>query len=115
MTKEAIKYAKQEFPFWRRNNGADHVFAMTYDYGACFEYKYSKANAAGVLRELNNAILLSIISDASVSCFRPAIDVPIPTYIAPTNSLLAPLPPLDSANRAKRLVCIFSGSKGVGN
>jgi hypothetical protein len=92
MTKQAIKYAKQEFPFWRRHNGADHVFAMTYDYGACFEYKYSKANAAGVLRELNNAILLSIISDASVSCFRPAIDVPIPTYIAPTNKLLAPLP-----------------------
>ena len=92
MTKQAIKYAKQEFPFWRRHNGADHVFAMTYDYGACFEYKFSKANAKGVLRELNNAILLSIISDASVSCFRPAIDVPIPTYIEPTSKLLAPLP-----------------------
>ena len=102
----------RSFP-WRRNNGADHVFAMTYDYGACFEYKYSKANAAGVLRELNNAILLSIISDASVSCFRPAIDVPIPTYIAPTNSLLAPLPPLDSANRAKRdRFAYFQGQKG---
>jgi hypothetical protein len=32
---------------------------MTYDYGGCFEYKYSKANKAGVLRTINNAILLS--------------------------------------------------------
>ena len=92
MTKQAIKYIKQEFPFWRRHNGADHIFAMTYDYGACFEYKYSKANAAGVLRDVNNAILLSIISDASVSCFRPSIDVPIPTFIGHSNKLLTPLP-----------------------
>ena len=87
MVKNSVRYVKQEFPYWRRRYGQDHVFAMTYDYGACFEYKYSKANQAGVLRSVNNAILLSTISDETVSCFRPSIDVAIPTWIDPRSPM----------------------------
>ena len=96
MASKSVQYIQQEFPFWNKRNGQDHVFAMTYDYGACYEYKYSKANVAGVLRILNNAILLSTISDATVSCFRPSIDVPIPTWIDPTSAMAETLPRLKS-------------------
>ncbi len=94
MVVQAVKFVKQEFPFWRRRLGSDHIFATTYDYGACFEYKFSKAQAAGVVRELNNVILLQTISDATVSCFRPSKDVALPTYIDPHGDMVErALPP----------------------
>ena len=98
MVDKSVEYIALEFPYWRKRQGQDHIFAMTYDYGGCFEYKYSKANAAGVLRSIQNAILLSTISDDTVSCFRPSIDIPIPTWIDPQSSMAKPLLPLAPLN-----------------
>ena len=114
MAKKSVQYVKQEFPFWRRRQGQDHVFSMTYDYGACFEYKYSKADAAGVQRVLNNAILLTTISDATVSCFRPSIDVPIPTWINPESRMASALPPLsNSSTKLTKITQMMAEDKDV--
>ena len=53
----------------------------------CSNVLICAANQAGVLRSVNNAILLSTISDETVSCFRPSIDVAIPTWIDPRSPM----------------------------
>lgn len=82
LVRSSIDLISRKFPYWNRHKGQDHIFSMTYDYGACFEYKYEKANQAGVLRELHASILLSIISDTTNSCFRPSIDVVVPAMVS---------------------------------
>jgi hypothetical protein len=82
LVRSSIDLISRKFPYWNRHKGQDHIFSMTYDYGACFEYKYEKANQAGVIRELHASILLSIISDTTNSCFRPSIDVVVPAMVS---------------------------------
>lgn len=31
----ALRWIQEEYPFWRRKNGADHIFAFPHDEGAC--------------------------------------------------------------------------------
>jgi hypothetical protein len=40
----AIKWVKQRYPYFLASFGKDHVMAITYDYGACFEYKKERAS-----------------------------------------------------------------------
>jgi hypothetical protein len=87
LVRASIDLISRKFPYWNRHKGQDHIFSMTYDYGACFEYKYEKANQAGVIRELHASILLSIISDTTNSCFRPSIDVVVPAMVSNSEML----------------------------
>lgn len=34
----AIDYLRDEEPYWERQEGRDHIFTFTHDYGACFTY-----------------------------------------------------------------------------
>lgn len=34
----ALDYIQDEEPFWNRQQGRDHIFTFTHDYGACFTY-----------------------------------------------------------------------------
>lgn len=86
----AVEWISRKYPYWNRHKGQDHIFAMTYDYGACFEYKYDKANSAGVIREIHSSILLSIISDTTNACFRPSTDVVVPAMVS-REDMLKPL------------------------
>jgi hypothetical protein len=89
----AVELISRKYPYWNRHKGQDHIFSMTYDYGACFEYKYDKADNAGVLREIHSSILLSIISDTTNSCFRPSTDVVVPAMVSRTDMLARLKPP----------------------
>lgn len=74
----AIGYI-QRWPYWARTQGQDHIFTITYDYGACFEYKEDKADARGVNRHLFAPIILSSLGYARTRCFQPWKDIVVPT------------------------------------
>ena len=78
-----VDYVKTKFPFWDRSMGRDHVTAVTYDFGACFEYKRDKAAKKGVVSKLSRMHILSSLADVSHPCFRPEIDVAIPVHVSP--------------------------------
>ena len=83
----AIRLIRREYPWWRHSLGRDHVTSVTYDFGACFEYKRDKAARARVIPEAENMILLSTIADMSHPCFRPLMDVPIPVHLSSSRLL----------------------------
>jgi len=33
--REALRWLQEQYPYWRRKNGADHIFAFPHDEGAC--------------------------------------------------------------------------------
>ena len=79
--REAVQLVRKDYPHWDRSAGEDHIVAVTYDYGACFEYKYDKAAKKRPMPELVNTIMLTSISDTSLPCFRPSRDIAIPMVI----------------------------------
>ena len=84
-----VSYVQRNFPeLWNRFMGRDHVTAVTYDFGACFEYKRDKAAKKGVISDLSRMHILSSIADVSHPCFRPEIDVAIPVHVSPDTTRL---------------------------
>ena len=84
-----VSYVQRNFPeLWNRFMGRDHVTAVTYDFGACFEYKRDKAAKKGVIPVLSRMHILSSVADVSHPCFRPEIDVAIPVHVNPDTTRL---------------------------
>jgi hypothetical protein len=65
----------QNYPFWNRTKGKDHVWSFVHDHGACLSWN----NQNGVFfKELKNSIFLSHLGDLSSSCFDTFKDIVIP-------------------------------------
>ena len=65
-------------------NGRDHVFTFTHDYGACFTYLEEdtlKENRLQVQLALQNAILLQYLGDLDSRCFQTWKDIVIPPFV----------------------------------
>jgi hypothetical protein len=85
----ALDFISDEYPYWNRQNGRDHVFAFTHDFGACFTYHEEdtfKTERIQVLRVLHNSILLQYLGDLKSACFQTRKDIVIPPLI--TNARL---------------------------
>jgi len=80
----ALDYLKDDAPYWKRQNGRDHVFAFTHDFAACFTYHKEdtyKTERMQVMSSLQNAILLQYLGDLQSSCFQSRKDIVIPPLI----------------------------------
>jgi hypothetical protein len=80
----AIDYVAQEYPYWHRQQGRDHVLTFTHDFGACFTYHEEdtfKVERIQIQRALHNAILLQYFGDLKSSCFQSRKDVVIPPFV----------------------------------
>jgi hypothetical protein len=59
MIGDAVKYIKQiNGSNWDKNHGADHLFAVGYDWGACFATSRSDAGAFGRPTVIENARII---------------------------------------------------------
>lgn len=80
----AIDHISKEAPYWHRQNGRDHVFTFTHDFGACFTYLEEdtlKENRLQVQLALQNAILLQYLGDLDSRCFQTWKDIVIPPFV----------------------------------
>lgn len=79
---QVIAHIRAEYSFWDRNNGADHIFATTHDYGPCFDYKRDRAQLVGPVPELSKSIVLMTLGDDKSRCYDESKDIVIPSFAA---------------------------------
>eukprot|EP00039_Didymoeca_costata_P014184 m.226521 g.226521 ORF g.226521 m.226521 type:complete len:486 (-) comp15965_c0_seq7:4886-6343(-) len=80
----ALDYIADEMPYWKRQNGRDHVFVFSHDFGACFTYNEEdtyKEERQQSMKALQNSILLQYLGDLRSNCFRTRKDIVIPPLI----------------------------------
>ncbi|XP_010510691.1 PREDICTED: probable glucuronoxylan glucuronosyltransferase IRX7 [Camelina sativa] len=80
---EAISLISTQYPFWSRNNGSDHVFTATHDFGSCFHTMEDRAIADGVPNILRNSIVLQTFGVTYNHPCQEVENVVIPPYISP--------------------------------
>ncbi|XP_047311018.1 probable glucuronoxylan glucuronosyltransferase IRX7 [Impatiens glandulifera] len=79
----AVQLISNEFPFWNRSRGSDHVFVASHDFGACFHTMENVAIADGIPNFLKNSILLQTFGVTYKHPCQEADHVVIPPYISP--------------------------------
>jgi hypothetical protein len=77
----AVTYIKRQYPFWGFNNGRNHIFTVSYDWGACFEYLERKAERRGIHPIIASSIILSTIGHMNSNCFRVDQDIVVPAVV----------------------------------
>ncbi|EFH55373.1 hypothetical protein ARALYDRAFT_481698 [Arabidopsis lyrata subsp. lyrata] len=80
---DAIKFVSTQYPFWNRNNGSDHVFTATHDFGSCFHTMEDRAIADGVPKILRSSIVLQTFGVTFNHPCQEVENVVIPPYISP--------------------------------
>lgn len=79
----AVNLVSNEYPFWNRSRGSDHVFVASHDFGACFHTLEDVAMAEGIPKILNNSILLQTFGVVHSHPCMEVENVVIPPYISP--------------------------------
>ena len=109
LVSEAILHVKNNYPYFDRVGGRDHVVMATHDYGQCFDYKKrrtevkqmgseeekAKYTNSGPLQELQNVIVLSTFGSPNSPCYQSDKDITIPAYI--------PVPPRNATTDGRAL------------
>ncbi|KAJ9540414.1 hypothetical protein OSB04_026920 [Centaurea solstitialis] len=107
----AVELVSSELPFWNRNNGSDHIFVASHDYGACFHAMEGRAVADGIPEFMKNSIVLQTFG---VKYRHPCQDVQnivIPPYVSPekVHSIRSTLP----VNSRRDIFVFFRGKMEV--
>ncbi|KAL1523164.1 hypothetical protein AB1Y20_018119 [Prymnesium parvum] len=92
----ALRWIQEEYPFWRRKNGADHIFAFPHDEGACVapiemqnaifltswgRLESPPKNATTVMAEHSWYVPEKVQNMyASRTCYDPAKDILMPVF-----------------------------------
>ncbi|KAG9441726.1 hypothetical protein H6P81_017580 [Aristolochia fimbriata] len=104
----AVRLISADLPFWNRSRGADHVFAATHDFGACFHTLEDVAIADGIPSFLKNSIILQTFGVESAHPCQDVENVVIPPYVSPASVRRT----LDRAPRcAERDIWVFFRGK----
>mmetsp|Transcript_55688 Transcript_55688/g.113833 ORF Transcript_55688/g.113833 Transcript_55688/m.113833 type:complete len:943 (+) Transcript_55688:119-2947(+) len=86
LTLDAIGWVKSRWLYWKRTNGADHVFVFSHDNGPCLDISYKRAFedpvSRSLLRELQNSLVLTHTGDLKSGCFDPNHFVQIPPSVS---------------------------------
>jgi probable glucuronoxylan glucuronosyltransferase IRX7 len=82
---ETQQYIEKHHPFWKKYNGADHVWIFTHDHGICFDTSDERAFESKTLRKLmekvKDSIFLTNTGDLMSPCFNPKSSIVIPPFI----------------------------------
>ena len=114
---EAHTYISTKFDYWKRYNGADHVWAFTHDHGPCTDVNYERAMESALTRELlhklRDSIFLTNTGDLHSPCFNPLKSIVIPPYVGKPHflELAAPRKP-DSEHPVSEGRDIFASFRG---
>uniref|UniRef100_A0A0C9QRW6 TSA: Wollemia nobilis Ref_Wollemi_Transcript_12453_2652 transcribed RNA sequence n=1 Tax=Wollemia nobilis TaxID=56998 RepID=A0A0C9QRW6_9CONI len=105
----AVEYISGALPFWNRSGGADHVFAATHDYGACFHAMEDVAVSDGVPLFLQNSIILQTFGVKGKHPCQDVEHIQIPPYVPPMSieATLGSVPP----QKHKRDIWVFFRGK----
>ncbi|KAF7823344.1 putative glucuronoxylan glucuronosyltransferase IRX7 [Senna tora] len=79
----AIRLISDEYPFWNRTRGSDHVFVASHDFGSCFHTLEDVAIADGVPEILRNSIVLQTFGVKYKHPCQEVENVVIPPYVSP--------------------------------
>ncbi|KVI09316.1 probable glucuronoxylan glucuronosyltransferase F8H isoform X2 [Cynara cardunculus var. scolymus] len=90
----AVELISSELPFWYRNNGSDHIFVASHDYGACFHAMEGRAVAEGIPEFMKNSIVLQTFGVKYHHPCQDAENIVIPPYVSPekVQSIMSTLP-----------------------
>ncbi|KAL6195836.1 hypothetical protein ACLB2K_031454 [Fragaria x ananassa] len=79
----AVQLIRTRYPFWDRNQGSDHVFVATHDFGSCFHTMENVAIADGVPDFLKKSIVLQTFGVKHKHQCQEVENVVIPPYVSP--------------------------------
>lgn len=79
----AVQHISETMPFWNRSGGADHIFAATHDYGACFHAMEDVAVSDGIPAFLQSSIILQTFGVKGKHRCQDVEHIQIPPYVAP--------------------------------
>lgn len=79
------EYIEKHYPYWKRYNGADHIWVFTHDHGICFDTTNERAFESKTMRKLmdklKDSIFLTNTGDLMSPCFNPKSSIVIPPFI----------------------------------
>ncbi|KAE9616708.1 putative xylogalacturonan beta-1,3-xylosyltransferase [Lupinus albus] len=78
----AVKRISEEYPFWNRSRGSDHVFVASHDFGSCFHTLEDVAMADGVPEIMKNSIVLQTFGVIHKHPCQEVENVVIPPYVS---------------------------------
>ncbi|XP_057456080.1 probable glucuronoxylan glucuronosyltransferase IRX7 [Lotus japonicus] len=79
----AVKLISNDYPFWNRSRGSDHVFVASHDFGSCFHTLEDVAMEDGVPEIMKNSIVLQTFGVKYDHPCQRVEHVVIPPYISP--------------------------------
>ncbi|CAH2072121.1 unnamed protein product [Thlaspi arvense] len=79
----AVDFLSDQYPFWNRTQGSDHVFVASHDFGACFHAMEDMAIEEGIPEFMKNSIILQTFGVNYKHPCQEAEHVVIPPYIPP--------------------------------
>ncbi|XP_042512868.1 probable beta-1,4-xylosyltransferase IRX10L [Macadamia integrifolia] len=82
MMRSAIQLISTKWPYWNRTQGADHLFLVPHDFGACFHYEEDIAIRRGILPLLQRATLVQTFGQRNHVCMKEG-SIIIPPYAPP--------------------------------
>jgi hypothetical protein len=74
---EAIQLVSQEYVWWNRSNGMDHVWTLAHDFAGCLAWLDNMDHI--YYKEMRHSIFISHLGDLAMGCFSPTKDIVIPT------------------------------------
>ena len=110
---DAQKYISNKFGYWKKFNGADHVWTFTHDHGPCMDINAERAMEAPTTRllmhALKDSIFLTNTGDLESPCYNPLKGIVIPPFIS-LKQIESQNPKSDLGKDAKR--DIFASFRG---
>ncbi|KAE9620582.1 hypothetical protein Lal_00019861 [Lupinus albus] len=79
----AVKLISEEYIFWNRSRGSDHVFVASHDFGSCFHTLEDVAMEDGVPEIMKNSIVLQTFGVVNKHPCQEVENVVIPPYVSP--------------------------------
>lgn len=67
----------QEYVWWNRSNGMDHVWTLAHDFAGCLAWLDNWDHV--YYKEMRHSIFISHLGDLAMGCFSPTKDIVIPT------------------------------------
>ncbi|KAH9326165.1 hypothetical protein KI387_006343, partial [Taxus chinensis] len=108
----AVDYISEVMPYWNRSGGADHVFAATHDYGACFHAMEDVAIRDGIPPFLRRSIILQTFGVKGKHPCQDVEQIQIPPYVSP-RSIHATLSSVASPKQRRDIWVFFRGKMEI--
>lgn len=77
----ASRHIKENFPFWSRRFGRDHIFTHLHDFGPCYAWRQPENERKRFDGEIQNAMGLLYGGDYATKCYRPDHDIILPPFV----------------------------------